>query len=91
MTASITHDGAGHRFTTTVDGHQAYVQYEPGDGEIIITHTIVPGEIGGRGIGGELVREALEFARSEGSRVVLRCSYAEGYVKKHPEYASLAA
>ncbi|MDQ3040108.1 MAG: N-acetyltransferase [Pseudomonadota bacterium] len=91
MTVAITHDRAAHKFTTTVDGHEGYVEYEAGEGHIEITHTVVPKEIGGRGIAGELVKEALEFARSEGLKVVPRCSYAEGYMQKHSEYADLAA
>lgn len=91
MTVAITHDMVGHRFTTNVDGHEGYVDYETGDGRIVITHTVVPKEIGGRGIAGELVKEALEFARSEGLKVVPQCSYAAGYIEKHPEYSGLVA
>ncbi|MCY7355789.1 MAG: N-acetyltransferase [Lysobacter sp.] len=91
MTSAITHDMAGHKFTTTVDGHEGYVDYESGDGRIVITHTVVPAEIGGRGIAGELVKAAFDFARSEGLKVVPDCSYAAGYLQKHPEYANLAA
>lgn len=91
MTIAITHDRVGHKFTTQVDDHEGYVEYEMGDGHIVITHTVVPSDIGGRGIAGELIKEALEFARSEGLKVVPKCSYAEGYMQKHPEYANLVA
>jgi len=91
MTSAITHDRVGHKFTTTVDGHEGYVDYSTGDGRIVITHTVVPAEIGGRGIAAELVKAALDFARSEGLKVVPECSYAAGYLQKHPEYASLIA
>ena len=91
MTSAITHDMVRHKFTTTFDGHEGYVDYESGDGYIVITHTVVPSEIGGRGIAGELVKAAFDFARSEGLKVVPDCSYAAGYLQKHPEYASLIA
>jgi len=90
MTSAITHDMVGHKFTTIVDGHEGYVDYERGDGRIVITHTVVPSEIGGRGIAGELVKAALDFARIEGLKVVPECSYAAGYLQKNPEYAGLA-
>ncbi len=89
MTTAITHDRVAQKFTTVVDGHEGHVDYESGDGRIVITHTVVPKEIGGRGIAGELVKEALGFARSEGLKVVPQCSYAAEYIRKHSEYASL--
>jgi len=91
MTIAITHDMVGHKFTTNIDGAEGYVDYDTGAGHIVITHTVVPSAIGGRGIAGELVKEALEFARSEGLKVVPKCSYAADYMREHPEYASLAA
>ncbi|MEJ7745905.1 MAG: GNAT family N-acetyltransferase [Luteimonas sp.] len=91
MTTAITHDRVGRKFTTSVDGHEGHVDYESDDGRIVITHTVVPAEIGGRGIAAELVKAALDFARDEGLKVEPRCSYAEGYLQKHPEYASLAS
>lgn len=89
MTTAITHDIAGHKFTTNIDGHEGYVDYDAGEGRIVITHTVVPSAIGGRGIAGELVKQALEFARSEGLKVVPQCSYAAEYIRKHPDYAHL--
>ena len=67
--SEIRHDAAHHRFVTEVDGHTAYVEYEPGDSAIAITHTIVPQEIGGRGIAGQLVRAAArhDAASSQGA------------------------
>ena len=69
----IHHDAVAHRFITEADGHTAYVEYETGDGHIVITHTIVPSEIGGRGIAAALVRTALEYARTACGPAVLVC------------------
>lgn len=94
MTASnegIAHDSVSGRFTTTVDGHQGYLEYMDADGAIVITHTVVPEAIGGRGIAGRLVQAALEYARAAGLKVVPRCSYARSYMDRHPEYADLLA
>jgi len=87
----ISHDTGARRFNTRVDGHQAYVEYERAGGILTITHTIVPPEIGGRGIAAQLVRAALEYVRAEGLKVVPQCSYAAAYLKKHPQYADLVA
>ena len=89
--SEIRHDAAHHRFVTEVDGHTAYVEYEPGDSAIAITHTIVPQDIGGRGIAGQLVRAAALHARNEGLRVDPICSYADVWMRKHPEFDALRA
>ena len=56
-----------------------------------ITHTIVPAAIGGRGIAGQLVQAALDHARSAGLKVAPECSYADDWMRTHPEYEDLRA
>lgn len=87
----IRHDQSVHRFTSTVDGHDAFLEYEREGAVLAITHTVVPPEIGGRGIAARLVEAALEFARGEGLKVAPRCSYAEAHLRRHPEHADLMA
>ena len=89
--SEIRHDAAHHRFVTEVDGHTAYVEYAPGDSAIAITHTIVPEAIGGRGIAGNLVRAAALHARNEGLQIDPVCSYADAWMRKHPEFDGLRA
>lgn len=86
---SIHHDTEVRRFATIVDGTKAYLDYQL-DGDVLtITHTWVPEEIGGRGIAGELVRAAVEHARARGLKVDPQCSYADAWLRRHPEFASL--
>ena len=89
MSHPITHDPATRRFTTEVGGHQAELVYRLQGGSLVIEHTGVPEAIGGQGIAGELVRAALDHARSEGLRVIPACSYSAEYVRRHPQYADL--
>jgi predicted GNAT family acetyltransferase len=85
----ILHDTAQGRFSTTVDGYTGYVEYVVRDGVMDIAHTIVPGEIGGRGIAGRLVEAALEYARDTDLGVRPTCEYAAAWMNRHPEYAAL--
>ena len=87
----IAHDAARQRFATETDGQTAYLEYEQAGDVMVITHTIVPSAIGGRGIAGDLVRSAVEYAKAEGLKVDPRCSYADGWMRKHPEYEALRA
>ena len=89
MTTNVQHDAARHRFETVADGVTGYVEYSLGEGTLSIDHTIVPSEIGGRGIAGALVKAALDHARAEGLKVNAACSYADAYISKHPEYEDL--
>jgi predicted GNAT family acetyltransferase len=54
-----------------------------------ITHTGVPGELGGRGLAAEITKFALDHARSQGWTVIAQCSYVAVYIKKHTEYEAL--
>lgn len=77
------------QFEARIDGHLAFVTYARRGNLIIFTHTEVPKELQGRGIGNILARAVLERARAEGLRVVPRCPFIAKYIRRHPEYESL--
>ncbi len=87
----VRHDMAHQRFSVTEDGHLAVLDYVRGDSAIAITHTGVPRAIGGRGVAARLVRAALLHARNEGLRVDPQCSYADAWMRRHPEFDALRA
>lgn len=55
----------------------------------IADHTIVPPEIGGRGIAARLVEALVADAREQGFQIVPECSYIAAAFKRHPEWADL--
>ncbi len=63
--------------------------YEPRDGALVITHTLVLPGWEGRGVGGRLARGALDDARARGVAVVPVCPYIAAWIRRHPEYAEL--
>ena len=74
------------RFYVEIEGHTAHVDYNIEDGGLDIRHTIVPNEIGGRGIAAALVRTAYDYALQQRLQPVATCSYAVHWLEKHPEY-----
>ena len=74
-----------HRFEVNVSGIQAFLQFSMSGNSIVFTHTEVPREIEGRGIGSSLAKAGLDYARGEGLTVVPRCPFVEDYIRKHPE------
>ncbi|KGE00449.1 acetyltransferase [Achromobacter sp. RTa] len=88
---SVTQDIERSRYTATVEGVLCVLDYHLQGTIMTITHTGVPSQVGGRGIAAELTRHALESARSNGWKVRPLCSYAEVYMRRHPEYDDLRA
>ena len=84
------HDNrAEQEFEVTVDGHRAVAAYQLEGAAIVFTHTLVPPEIEGRGVGTKLVRGALDAVRDRGLRVVPQCPFVRAYIERHPEYRDL--
>ena len=57
----------------------------------VADHTLVPPEIGGRGVAGKLVEALVADARELGFRIDPQCSYVAAAFKRHPEWAELHA
>lgn len=78
-------DPAAHRFVAVVDGHEAELVYERTGDRLVLVHTEVPPELGGRGLGGHLVRHAIAAAAAAGVRVEPRCPFARRWIEEHPD------
>ncbi len=77
------------RFELVADGNVAAAYYDLRPGVVTFTHTEVPPELSGRGIGSRLARGALEAVRARGLKVVAECPFIRGYIDRHPEFADL--
>jgi predicted GNAT family acetyltransferase len=80
-----------NRFELTVEGQTAIAAYCREGDRIVFTHTIVPRELEGQGIGTRLIEGALAQVRGEGLTVVPQCAFVAAYLRKHPEAAEIAA
>jgi predicted GNAT family acetyltransferase len=90
MTFDIRNNEHESRFETTIDGSTAFAEYDREDpNRIVFTHTIVPEELSGRGIAGEIVKFGLDYAREHELTVVPQCSYVAAWIKRYPDYADL--
>ena len=68
-----------------------HADYERRGDTIVFTHTEVDQDSGVSGLGGTLVRTALDDVRSKGLDVVPQCSFVRGWIERHEEYADLMA
>jgi len=79
-----------HRFEIGLgDGSLAIAQYRVANGKITFTHTEVPPEHEGKGIGSALIRFALASARERGLKVIPICPFFAAYMKEHREEQDL--
>ena len=62
-----------------------------GDGQITITHTEVDDELQGQGVGEDLVKAAVEYARENDLKIVAQCKFAKKVIDETPEYQDVLA
>jgi predicted GNAT family acetyltransferase len=83
----VRNDTANHRFVSGEDGAEAELVYRQRAGRLVLIHTEVPDALGGRGIGGRLVRAAIAYAQVEHLTVVPSCPFARKWLMDHPDEA----
>lgn len=88
--SAIIHNTDEKRFEIHLDGKIAMVEYMQHSNNIIFTHTEVPPEFEGQGIGSKLAKHVLDYAREQGYRVQPLCPFIKAYVQRHPEYQDIS-
>jgi uncharacterized protein len=89
VSTSVRNRADRQRFELEVDGHVAIAQYRLSPGLMTFTHTEVPKELSGKGIGSVLAQGALELVRAQGLKVASTCPFMTAYLGKHPEFNDL--
>ena len=88
----IIHDEARHRFTHERDGLTSYLSYRRLDEHTVdFASTYSPPELRGRGIAARIVKHALEWADSQGLKVVPTCWFVAEYIEREPSWQRLLA
>jgi predicted GNAT family acetyltransferase len=83
---AVVNNETARRFEARLGDEVAFAEYRLRDGAIILPHTVVPEAFAGRGVGGQLARAALGYAREQGLEVVPTCPFIAAYITKHPEW-----
>jgi predicted GNAT family acetyltransferase len=88
----VTHDEEGRRYLLRRDGeHVGLIDYRLRDGVYDLHHTEIRPDARGGGLGGVLVRAALDDLQANGAKVVPSCWYVREFIDAHPGYADLVA
>lgn len=86
---AIRDNSANHRFEIDLGDSLAVAEYILTPTKIIFSHTEVPPQHEGRGIGSALIRAALDSARERGLKVIPTCPFFASYMKRHAEVQDL--
>ena len=89
MSSEVQHEKAFHRFAVHFGDATALLAYKEEGDTLYLVHTEVPALMEGKGIGSELAKASLEYARQRGLRVVARCPFVVSYLERHPEFNDL--
>lgn len=92
----VVHDDEGRRYLLRRDGeHVGLIDYRvtgtAGDETFDLHHTEIRPDARGRGLGGVLVRGALDDAEAHGRKVIPTCWYVREFIEANREYADLVA
>ncbi len=93
MTAvpTVIHNAAASQFEARAEHGIATLKYVARGEVLDLTHTSVPQEDEGLGIGSALAHAALLYARKEGKKVTPSCAFVLAYLKRHKGFAGLVA
>lgn len=80
-----------NRFEMDAGNDVAIVNYRLSPGVIMLTHTEVPEELEGQGLGSTIVRGVLHTVRARGLKVVPACGFVSAFIRKNPEFQDLLA
>jgi predicted GNAT family acetyltransferase len=87
--ANVVHNEAHHRFEVVEGDSLAVALYQREGSLIIFTHTEVPKEFEGKGVGSALAKTALNYARDNDLKVLPLCPFIRSYIERHAEYQPL--
>ena len=90
MPSDIIDNPEQHRFELALgDDAIAAAYYQIEDGRVVLTHTEVPYEFSGQGIGSRLAQGVFDAIRASGRKAVLKCSFMTRFYAAHPEYSDI--
>lgn len=91
--AEVIQNSDKNRFEYSVEGRTAVADYMlTKDNRIVLTHTEVPKQFAGQGIGSKLAKAAFAYAKENNLKVLPLCPFMASYVRSHrDEYADLLA
>jgi predicted GNAT family acetyltransferase len=87
---SVRNNRRASQYELFADGERlGFAQYQESPKALAFVHTEIAPEVGGGGLGGVLVRSALDDARDKGLAVLPYCTFVLHFIDTHREYLDL--
>ncbi len=87
----VRHNPEASRFEAFVDGELCRTDYRMAGEVMRLVHTEVPYSVEGRGLAGQVVQAALDYARANALKVAPVCGYVRAYMRRHKATHDLLA
>ena len=87
----IIHDQNNSRFTLNINGELAKIEYQLRDGKMYLTHSEVPYNLRGQGIGKVLVEKTFEQLKTDNLKAIAVCSYIKAIATRNDKWKSIIA
>lgn len=91
MNTNVTDNQDKNRFEMEVSGGYAIAEYRIDGGTIVFTHTEVPAELRGQGLGAALAQGALRLVRERNLKVIPQCPFIRKFIDENPKFQDLLA
>lgn len=86
----VSHNAEYQMFTAPVDDGTAHVGYSMPDNKVMeLEETFVPPADRNHGIGSELIRNVLNYAKDHGYKIIPACPMVHDYIEKNERFQSL--
>lgn len=89
MEYQLTDNKEANQYEFHIDGFTPKIEYIKAKNQIYLTHTEVPKELEGKGVGTVLVKQVLEDIEQQNLTLVPLCPFVAMYLKRHPEWKKL--
>lgn len=89
MDPEITDNADRHQYELPVEGDVAVVTYNLSEPNLMITETLVPIPLEGRGLASRLAKHVIADARERGLVILPVCPFFAAYFQKHPEHTDV--
>jgi predicted GNAT family acetyltransferase len=89
MTVQFRDNAAGSRFELAENGHLAFADYRRQENLLVIDYVEAAPALRGTGAAGRLMEEVVKVARAEDRRIVPRCGYAAGWLRRHGQHSGV--
>lgn len=87
MDGEVVENPKEHRFELALDdGDEALAYYRLDGDRVVLTHTEVPQQYAGRGIGSKLAQGVFDILRQTGRKIVVKCPFLKVWAARHPSY-----